>query len=377
MLNGNSNLINGMRRFSFIVRQSCRLLTPVASRIPRRIPERSLFLRKFVTLTTAAASIPIIAAITPQNPSYHAKAIDYIKNEEWDIYLESPEKYQRSFTKTLEYLRYCQQHSPELKTIFIDIDFEKLIYKLIALDTTANKIHYLKIFSDTFGFDNLPKPMKIFYKILRDTNIPWLSPISAYIFSNIHNEASQKEILTILSAASHNREMFEIIKIIISTSKTKIIVPGYSKYADSYNNFYYFASRNLIDPAETDQYFEKIMYSSDCTPRQTRRTLDYLIALNPDPSAKKALTLITLNVIQYYGTTEERKTFLSSLIDTIDYTFTEEEAKIFSEAVGTSYNALKNHQSKTDAQNFIQYISSSHPKLGIKIELPNPLESLY
>ncbi|AYV80761.1 MAG: hypothetical protein Harvfovirus6_11 [Harvfovirus sp.] len=353
-----------MRRFVSIVKQFSRIaLVRRGTAVPLR--------RKILAVSVAAATaLPITASTLTPKALYHDQATNYIDNTEWEHYLESPEKHPKDFIKTLSYLRYCQQNAPNLKEILDDVNFEKLINKLIDLDLLANKNsakfnpQHLKIFDDVFGFENLPNPMKIFELLLTHRRLSLCPMIYTEIFSRVFNEDLRKQIVALLTSYDPDGTRFQLIKKMISESKNKIMVPGYSKYAYSYENFCFFASNDIVDSSETDKYFETILSYPSFSQRHTRKILNYLLALNPDLSAKKALTMILLNKIQDVATME-RKTFLSSLVNKIDYPFSHQESIELTEALNESYNQLRSSDSKFRAKGFINYLSSSHPKIGI------------
>ncbi|AYV82732.1 MAG: hypothetical protein Hyperionvirus2_100 [Hyperionvirus sp.] len=376
-----------MRRFAQVVQRSCRFAAVAGrtvNRISRRIPVAALYKvtpRKIAVFVFAAA-VPITAAAAPTNSKYHTTAVNFIENEPWDLYLTNPEKDLKLFTKTLEYARYCNDNVPKLKEMFTTINFKSIIYKLIYLDNKEQEAkenypkNYLKIFHDNFGFDNVPNITNICTEVINSVggwqyqgqiqySIQWQF-LQNNLFPYIHDEASRKSIIAKLVSITPTDRLFELIKTVISGSKTQIIVDGYVNFSNTYENFQFFASRDLIDASKTVEYLDKVV-SNIPSRLQVYKILDYLITLNPDESAKKAMTLLIIQKMEG-DTTEDWKTFLSCLIDKIDYTFTEDDTEKLTKALNDSYEKLRNKETKTRAMNLIRYISVKHPKLGV---IPN------
>ncbi|AYV82754.1 MAG: hypothetical protein Hyperionvirus2_122 [Hyperionvirus sp.] len=377
-----------MRRFIFIATR-----TKFIRRIPFRaynarpiIAARSYAPKVIAAAIGIAAAVPLVAAAAPEKKAiYHDKAIAHFKNKDWITHLNSPEKNLKAFVQTLEYALYCTKNAPEFKTIS-KIQFDELIKKLIELDTNANinkpaskfKMHYLKIFDDAYGFNNLSKPVEIINTLVR-LRLEWTSPIWLNILLKIHNESTEKEIVNELISFTpanyttirlppydnsnpvyeQTEALFNIIKTMISRSKKKIIVDGYYKLLYDYERFYFFASNDLIRSSETGQYLVQVLAVEKFSHQEVYKILKYLIALNPHVSAQREL-LIPILVKLGNSHDDETKAFLSFLVNTIVVGQSLEER----EALGEIYQRVRYRSGLgyDGSYAFAAYISSKHPQ---------------
>ncbi|AYV80763.1 MAG: hypothetical protein Harvfovirus6_13 [Harvfovirus sp.] len=351
-----------MRRLVYFARQIKRF---PFSGIPRR--------SKSSTRVICALALPVALIPFRQNTSakqkYHIAATDFIQYTSWENILENcPEE---KFREILGYIAYCQRNVPELIPTW---NSNQLIYKIRDKDrdeatitaklngsTKIIKPKWLSILNETIGLDNLNTNIYESYLIFRGLpNNPETLELCDYFFDNIKKPANRLKLLEELLKEPPNELTFKYIQ--KYNTSDKIIFRDYSKYAYNSRNFKYFADKGLIDPTAVIDYMQVALNNSEFTAENRRQILKYLLALNPDPSVKPAMKFMLLDAMR--EKIERERKFISSLIKTIDYEFTDEEKKKFRDDLNSGYKRLRYYESKVEAKGFTEYIRSNHPELG-------------
>ncbi|AYV83381.1 MAG: hypothetical protein Hyperionvirus6_62 [Hyperionvirus sp.] len=369
-----------LRRLGYYGSQSSRAFVgKVAMRPPqcRAVPKlfRGGVICAFV-LPLAIISVPEKKATfkLPKGVSrkYDQAARDVIEYTNWEKTLLSCDE--EKFREVIGYIAYCKLHVPELIPVINQFNTEGLLHRIIRKDIADAELFlksgskgkfkptWLGIYNETIGLDNLPDIRRAFYILGDYTRGPdRYGDVYEYFIDNIKKPENRAEIFEGLLDLSPSPYVFRCIQKYNVTGK--LISPRYSKYAYKFSNFKYLADNDMVDPSGVVDYLEVAVNSTDNSPEDKRQILTYLLALNPDPSAKRAMTFALRDLLK--NATEREMRFISSLIKRIGYEFTAEEKNKFQADANQSYKKLKYYEGFEAAEALAKYIRKNHPEFGV------------
>ncbi|AYV81886.1 MAG: hypothetical protein Harvfovirus73_4 [Harvfovirus sp.] len=336
--------------------------------------------RKIIGTTIAAAAT--IAALPekkqlPKNVTqqYHDTATEFIRYRHWTkLLLDMDEKNIRDI---LGYLRYCVDHAPELHEIIRENDLNPFLYKIINADIREEckmkqegkkplKPKFLAIVNETLKLENMVHLESTLSHLIDQSLYDNVSGVVDYVIANIQRSDLHKLFLNEILKRRSNPTLFNYIKQI--NAKNKIVMQGYAAYAYKYEDFLYFAENNLIDPENVVAYMENAVASDENSLEGKRSIIRYLLALNPHPSVKHAMTLSLISSIQKGIRYNPEPKGLSHMINVIDYEFTQEESEKFAEELNEIYNNFHGYNTeghKKEMKLLIEYLQKNHPKVGL------------